>query len=54
MSDILAINDVLFELAAASALCDTNEDGECNVADILGANAKIFGVDAFCSRYPSH
>ena len=24
----------------------------CDVSDILGVNAKIFGAEAFCARYP--
>ncbi len=53
VSDILAINEVIFEIQPAGALCDTDEDGACNISDILGVNAKIFGAPAFCSRSPS-
>ncbi len=52
VSDILAINEVIFDLQVASPLCDTNNDALCNVADILGVNAKIFGAPAYCSRFP--
>jgi hypothetical protein len=33
-------------------LCDANNDGLCNVQDIVAANQKIFGRPAYCSRYP--
>lgn len=52
ITDLLAINDVIFGAVSASPLCDTNHDGLCNVADILGANAKLFGAPAYCERYP--
>jgi hypothetical protein len=51
--DILEINAVIFGQVEASPLCDTNDDQVCNVEDILGANAKIFGADAYCSRFPT-
>ncbi len=51
--DLLAINEVIFAVVPPSPLCDTNEDTLCNVGDILGANAKIFGQTAYCARYPS-
>ncbi len=53
VSDILAINEVIFDARQQSPLCDTNEDGLCNVSDILGVNAKIFGAPAYCSSWPS-
>ncbi len=53
IEDVLAINDVIFEAQQASPLCDTNDDDACNVADILGVNARIFGAEAFCSRHPA-
>jgi ribonuclease Z len=43
------VNEVIFEAQAASPLCDANDDGLCNVGDILGANAKIFGSPAYCA-----
>jgi hypothetical protein len=46
VADILAINQVIFELQAKQPLRDTNDNGLCNVGDILGANA-------YCSRYPT-
>ncbi len=53
VSDILAINEAIFEPSLATELCDTNEDDLCDVRDILGAQAKIFGAAAHCARYPS-
>jgi hypothetical protein len=44
---------VIFGQALESPLCDSNDDQVCNVEDILGANAKIFGAEAYCSRYPA-
>ena len=53
MVDILAINAAIFDPAQATDLCDTNNDQQCDVQDILGASAKIFGAAAYCSRYPA-
>lgn len=53
MNDIMAIVDVIFEREEASVLCDTNDDDRCDVSDILGVNAKIFGAPAHCARYPA-
>jgi hypothetical protein len=50
--DLIAINGAIFNPAQAGALCDTNYDAACDVADIIGANHKIFGGEAYCSRYP--
>jgi hypothetical protein len=52
-SDLIAINMATFNPALATPLCDTNQDGLCNVSDITGANRKIFGGAAYCSRYPA-
>ncbi len=51
--DLIAIHAAMFDRSAATPLCDTNDDGKCTVMDILGANGKIFGGEAFCSRYPA-
>jgi hypothetical protein len=51
--DLLAINLAIFTPSLATPLCDTNEDDVCNVSDMIGANLKIFGQPAYCSRYPS-
>jgi hypothetical protein len=50
--DLLGINMVVFGMVRQGALCDTNFDGRCSVADIVGANRKIFGHPAYCTRYP--
>jgi hypothetical protein len=52
VSDLVAINQAIFDPVRATPLCDTNADDRCDVRDILGANRKIFGAQAFCSRYP--
>jgi hypothetical protein len=53
VSDLIAIKAAAYTPALATPLCDANEDRVCDVSDIVAANAKIFGVPAFCSRYPS-
>jgi hypothetical protein len=53
VNDILAINAAIFDPSLATPLCDTNDDDQCDVQDILGANAKIFGAPAYCARYPT-
>ncbi len=53
VTDILAISAAIFDPTLATPLCDTNDDGLCDVGDILGSNNKIFGAEAFCSRYPA-
>ena len=40
-------------LYRAARFCDTNNDDECDVQDILGVSNKIFGAEAFCARYPA-
>jgi hypothetical protein len=52
VNDILAINAAIFDPSQVTDLCDTNDDQLCDVEDILGANGKIFGAEAYCSRYP--
>jgi hypothetical protein len=52
MLDIMAISKAIFGFVQVTPLCDTNYDGLCNVSDIIGANQKIFGQPAYCSRYP--
>jgi hypothetical protein len=49
----LAINAAIFEPSQVTDLCDTNDPQLCDVQDILGANAKIFGAEAYCERYPT-
>jgi glucose/arabinose dehydrogenase len=53
LDDLLAIHAALYDPSRVTELCDTNEDGRCDVVDVIGANAKIFGAPAYCSRYPS-
>jgi hypothetical protein len=50
--DLLAISLAIFNPPLATPLCDTNNDGRCDVSDIVGANLKIYGRPAYCSRYP--
>jgi hypothetical protein len=50
---LLAIGQAIFDPARITDLCDTNNDQICDVNDILGANAKIFGAEAYCSRHPA-
>ena len=50
--DLVSINLAIFGAVQVSPLCDANNDGLCNVSDIVGANQKIFGQPAYCSRYP--
>lgn len=51
--DAYALSRAIVELEPFGALCDTNDDGLCNVADILGVNAKLFGQPAYCARFPA-
>ena len=51
--DILEMNQVIFGLVPAGELCDANDDGDCDVEDVLAANARLFGAPAHCERYPA-
>ncbi len=53
IADILAINRVIFELEAATPLCDADDDDDCDVGDILAVNGRIFGAEAYCARHPT-
>ena len=53
MIDIFAIAAAIFDASADTPLCDTNDDDVCDVQDILGVSAKMFGADAYCSRHPA-
>jgi len=53
VADLVAINEAIFRPQRATPLCDTNADDLCDVRDILGANRKIFGKPAYCSRWPA-
>jgi hypothetical protein len=48
--DLVAINLAIFDPRLATPLCDTNADDQCDVLDLLGANARIFGQPAYCAR----
>jgi hypothetical protein len=50
---VLAINAAILDPSLATPLCDTKDDGKCDVQDLMGANAKIFGAPAYCARYPT-
>jgi hypothetical protein len=54
VSDILAINRAIFDPGLVTALCDTNNDGLCNVTDIVGTNVELFSVghSSTCARSP--
>src|SRR5262245_2817888 len=54
-SDILAINQAIFNPSLATPLCDGNNDGLCNVNDIIAANVEIFspGNTSTCARQPA-
>jgi hypothetical protein len=54
VSDLIAINQAIFDPARATALCDGNNDGLCNVNDIIAANLEIFspGNTSICARQP--
>ena len=53
VQDLVAINLAIYTPALVTPLCDTNDDDQCNVRDIVGANLKIFGFPAYCSRHLS-
>jgi hypothetical protein len=52
IQDLIEINRAIFSPGLATPLCDTNGDERCDVGDIAGANARIFGAPAHCSRNP--
>jgi hypothetical protein len=52
VNDLVAINLAIFTPSLATPLCDTNDDGTCDVVDLVGANLRIFGTRAYCSRHP--
>jgi hypothetical protein len=54
VSDLIAINNALFNPALVTPLCDANGDGLCNVNDIVAANVEIFSPTSTstCSRQP--
>jgi glucose/arabinose dehydrogenase len=50
--DLVAINRAISDPSLITPLCDTNFDDQCDFSDIAGANRKIFGRPAYCSRFP--
>jgi hypothetical protein len=51
--DLIAINLAIFNPALAAPLCDANDDGLCNVGDIVAANHTIYVPESStCSRQP--
>ena len=52
MLDVLAVSAAIFNPSLATPLCDIDANGRCDVGDILGINARIFGQEIFCERYP--
>jgi len=52
VSDIVAINQAIFDPKLATSLCDANGDGLCNVQDIVAVNRRIFGGEARCAARP--
>jgi hypothetical protein len=53
VSDIVAINEMIFGRREPSPLCDANGDDRCDVGDIVAANAGIFGRELHCARHPA-
>jgi len=51
--DLIAIHQAIYDPSLVTPLCDANFDGLCTVADIVAANAKIFGAPAYCAAYPA-
>jgi len=54
VSDLVAINQAIFDPTLRLPLCDGNMDGACNVGDIVAASAEIFslGSTSICARQP--
>jgi hypothetical protein len=54
VSDLVAINNAIYNPAQTTPLCDANGDGNCNVSDIVAVNIDLFtpGSLTTCSRQP--
>jgi hypothetical protein len=54
VSDLVAINLVIFNPTLLTPLCDASGDGRCDVSDIIAANVEIFspGNTSTCARQP--
>ena len=50
VSDLVSINNAIFNPALATLFCDANNDSRCNVSDIVDTNIEIFspGTTANC------
>jgi hypothetical protein len=55
VADLVGINLAIFNPGLATPLCDGNNDGACNVADIVAANGEIFSPTSTstCARQPA-
>jgi hypothetical protein len=54
VADVVAINQAIFDPARATPLCDGNNDGLCDVQDVVAASNEIrsTGHTATCNRFP--
>jgi glucose/arabinose dehydrogenase len=54
VSDLIAINQAIFNPSLVTPLCDANGDGRCNVSDIVSVNRDLFTAtaDTSCARRP--
>ena len=54
VSDIIAINQAIFNPALVTPLCDSDLNGLCNVSDIVAVNVEIFSPTntSTCARQP--
>jgi hypothetical protein len=53
VSDLVAINQMIFGGRTTTPLCDANGDGRCDVSDIVAVNRGIFGAELHCARHPA-
>jgi glucose/arabinose dehydrogenase len=55
VSDLVAINQAIFDPSRVTPLCDANGDGACNVTDIVAVNLDLFSPASTseCLRRPS-
>jgi hypothetical protein len=53
VSDLVSINQAIFEPARVTPLCDATNDQLCDVSDIVAANRTIFAPKtSVCARQP--
>jgi cysteine-rich repeat protein len=50
--DVVAVMHAIFDPTRATALCDTNDDQRCDIADLKGVQYRIYGAPAYCSAHP--